>query len=58
MVPLAPPLLAFCTDHDGVKPDALKKIHHVMVAAAPTGPTLVRRFQKKAPQCLVKEGKY
>ena len=28
-----------------------------MVAAAPTGPTLARRFQKKAPSCLLKEGK-
>ena len=53
---LAPPLLAFCADHEGVRPDALKQMHHVMTAAAPTGATLVKRFQKKVPGCLVKEG--
>ena len=55
---LAPPLLAFCADHEGVRPDALKQMHHVMTAAAPTGATLVKRFQKKVPGCLVKEGTY
>ena len=53
---LAPPLLAFCADHEGVRPDALKHMHHVMCAAAPTGANLVKRFQKKVPGCLVKEG--
>ena len=55
---LAPPLLAFCADHEGVRPDALKHMHHVMCAAAPTGANLVKRFQKKVPGCLVKEGMY
>jgi hypothetical protein len=53
---LAPPLLAFCADHDGVTQEALQSIHHVMTAAAPTGPTLLRRFKKKAPDVIVKEG--
>lgn len=53
---LAPPLLAFCADHDGVKPEVLKGLHHVLTAAAPTGPTLLRRFKKKAPGVIVKEG--
>ena len=54
---LAPPLLAFCADNSGVKAEALHRLHHVMVAAAPTGPTLLRRFKEKAPSVYVKEGK-
>ena len=53
---LAPPLLAFCADHPGVRPEALAKLHHIMTAAAPTGPTLLRRFKEKAPSVIVKEG--
>ena len=53
---LAPPLLGFCADNDGVTKEALKNVHHVMTAAAPTGPTLLRRFKQKAPTVLVKEG--
>ena len=39
---LAPPLLAFCADHPGVRPEALSKLHHIMTGAAPTG---------KVPNC-------
>ena len=53
---LAPPLLAFCADHPGVRPEALTKLHHIMTAAAPTGPALIRRFKEKAPDVIIKEG--
>ena len=54
---LAPPLLAFCADNAGVRPESLERLHHIMTAAAPTGPTLLRRFKKKAPSVILKEGK-
>ena len=53
---LAPPLLAFCADNSGVRPEVLQGVHHVMTAAAPTGPTLLRRFKEKAPNVITKEG--
>lgn len=53
---LAPPLLAFCADHEDVTPKLLEPLHHIMTAAAPTGPALLRRFKKKAPSVIVKEG--
>ena len=53
---LAPPLLAFCADNAMVKAEALQRLHHVMTAAAPTGPTLLKRFKEKAPSVFVKEG--
>ena len=53
---LAPPLLAFCADNSGVRAEALQRLHHVMTAAAPTGPALLRRFKSKAPNVKVKEG--
>jgi acyl-CoA synthetase (AMP-forming)/AMP-acid ligase II len=53
---LAPPLLAFCADHDGVTREALQSIHHVLTGAAPTGPTLLQRLKEKAPNVIVKEG--
>jgi len=53
---LAPPLLAFCADNAGVKAESLERLHHIMTAAAPSGPTLLRRFKKKAPSVILKEG--
>ena len=50
-------LLGFCADNAGVKVESLERLHHIMTAAAPTGPTLLRRFKKKAPSVILKEGK-
>ena len=52
------PLLTFCADNSGVRSEVLQGLDHVMTGAAPTGPTLLRRFKKKAPNVLVKEGTY
>eukprot|EP00095_Tigriopus_kingsejongensis_P000194 maker-scaffold41_size498431-snap-gene-1.20 protein:Tk00194 transcript:maker-scaffold41_size498431-snap-gene-1.20-mRNA-1 annotation:"probable 4-coumarate-- ligase 1-like" len=50
---LAPPLVSFCATHPDVKPHHLESIEHIVVAAAPSGPSLIKKFKDKAPSNVV-----
>ena len=50
---LAPPLVSFLASHDSVSPSTLSSLEHVVVAAAPSGPELIRKFKSRAPEGVV-----
>ncbi|TRY71910.1 hypothetical protein TCAL_00174 [Tigriopus californicus] len=50
---LAPPLVSFCTTHPDIKPHHLEALEHVVVAAAPSGPALIKKFKNLAPSKVV-----
>ena len=54
---LAPPLVSFLATNPAVKSEHLSSLHHVAVAAAPSGPELIKKFKSKAPNIIYREGK-
>ena len=53
---LAPPLVSFLVNHPRVTQDHLASLRDVLVAAAPTGQTLIDLFLKKFPHVRFREG--
>ncbi len=50
---LAPPLVSFVADSPLVGEEALSRLEHIVVAAAPSGPSLIAAFKAKAPKGVV-----
>ena len=53
---LAPPLVSFLVNHPQVTQDHMASLRDVLVAAAPTGQTLIDLFLKKFPHVRFREG--
>ena len=53
---LAPPLVSFLVNHPLVTQDHMASLRDVLVAAAPTGQTLIDLFLKKFPHVRFREG--
>lgn len=52
---LAPPLVSFVATTPDLTADHLKSLDHIVVAAAPSGPALIKKFKDKAPHCVYRE---
>ena len=52
---LAPPVVAFLANSPDVKPHHLESVQNIVVAAAPFGETLAKKYLRKAPHTVFKE---
>jgi len=52
---IAPPVVSFLANRPQVTPDHLKSIREVLVAAAPFGEALAKKYLEKAPHAIFKE---
>ncbi len=53
---LAPPLVSFLASSPDVTPRHLASLEHIVAAAAPSGPALIKQFKSKAPHVVYREG--
>ena len=53
---MAPPLVSFMVANHEVTSDLLKNLNQICVAAAPSGPELIKKFKEKAPNLVYREG--
>lgn len=53
---LAPPLVSFVASCPDISREDLEQVEHIVAAAAPSGPSLIEKFKRKAPNCVYREG--
>ena len=53
---LAPPLVSFVASHPDFSVDDLSSLDHIVAAAAPSGPELIKKFKARAPNAVYREG--
>ena len=53
---LAPPLVSFVASHPDLSVDDLSSLDHIVAAAAPSGPELIKKFKARAPNAVYREG--
>ena len=53
---MVPPLVSFVANNDEVTSEDLSALEHIIAAAAPSGPELIKKFKSKAPSCVYREG--